>query len=73
MNTSRRNLVFGGLATISCGAFYKTSDTTVEAKTVNTKNNETFFKLYPVGKVKTQSVSQSKINVVQEKPKKKRK
>ena len=54
MNISRRNLVFRGLATISCGAFYKASDTTVGAKTVNAKNNETFFKLYPVGKVKRQ-------------------
>ena len=54
MNTSRRNLVFRGLATISCGAFYKTSDIAMGAKTVNAKNNETFFKLYPVGEVKRQ-------------------
>ena len=54
MNTSRRNLVFRGLATISCGAFYKASDTAVGAETVNAKNNETFFKLYPVGEVKKQ-------------------
>ena len=54
MNISRRNLFFGGLATISCGAFYKASDNTVGAETVNTKNNETFFKLYPVGEVKRQ-------------------
>jgi len=54
MNISRRNLVFRGLATISCGAFYKASDTTVGAEAVNAKENETFFKLYPVGEVKMQ-------------------
>jgi len=57
MNISRRNLFFRGLATIGCGAFYKASDTTVGAETVNTKNNETFFKLYPVGEVKRQRES----------------
>ena len=57
MNISRRDLVLRGLATISCGAFWKASDTTVGAKTVNTKNNETFFKLYPVGVVQRQGKS----------------
>jgi len=54
MNISRRNLVVRGLATISCGVFYKLSDTTEGAETVNKKENETFFKLYPVGEVKRQ-------------------
>ena len=54
MKISRRNLVFRGLATISCGAFYKASDTTLGAETVNEKENKTFFKLYPVGEVKRQ-------------------
>ncbi|MFZ2147514.1 MAG: tRNA (N6-threonylcarbamoyladenosine(37)-N6)-methyltransferase TrmO [Sedimentisphaerales bacterium] len=54
MNISRRNLVFRGLATISCGAFYKVSDITLGVETVNKKENETFFKLYPVGEVKRQ-------------------
>jgi len=54
MNISRRNLVFRGLATISCGAFYNAGDTTMGAETVNKKENETFFKLYPVGTVQRQ-------------------
>ena len=54
MNISRRNLVFRSLATISCGIFYKASDTTKGAETVNEKENERFFKLYPVGEVKRQ-------------------
>lgn len=54
MNISRRNLVFGGLSTISCGAFDKVSDTIVGAESLNEKENETFFKLYPVGEVKRQ-------------------
>ena len=57
MNISRRNLVFTGLATISCGALDKASDTTMGAEIVNEKENETFFKLYPVGEVKRQSGS----------------
>jgi len=54
MDISRRNLVFRGLATIGCGALCKASDTTMGAKSMNEKGNETFFKLYPVGKVKRQ-------------------
>jgi tRNA-Thr(GGU) m(6)t(6)A37 methyltransferase TsaA len=54
MNISRRDLVFRGLATISCGAFCKASDTTVGAKAVNETKDETFFKLHPVGEVKRQ-------------------
>ena len=54
MKISRRNLVCGGLSTISCGAFDKVSDTTVGAESLNEKENETFFKLYPVGEVKRQ-------------------
>jgi len=55
MNITRRNLVFRGLATISCGAFCQISDTTFGAEAVNEKKkNETFFKLYPVGEVKRQ-------------------
>ena len=42
MNISRRNLVFRGLATIGCGAFYKASDATMGAETMNEKENETF-------------------------------
>ncbi len=57
MNISRRNLVFRGLATISCGALDKANDTTMEAETVNEKENETFFKLYPVGVVERQGKS----------------
>ena len=56
MNISRRSFVFRGLATISGGAFYKGTDTTVGAETVNEKN-ERFFKLYPVGEVKRQHES----------------
>ena len=55
MNISRRNLVLKGLATISCGAFYKVTDTTMGAETVDVKEKKTFFKLYPVGEVKKQS------------------
>jgi len=54
MNISRRNLVSRGLATIGCGAFYKASDTTMGAETMNENEDGTFFKLYPVGKVKRQ-------------------
>jgi len=54
MSISRRNLVFTGLATISCGTFCKVSGVAVGAETVNQKNNERFFKLYPVGEVKKQ-------------------
>jgi tRNA-Thr(GGU) m(6)t(6)A37 methyltransferase TsaA len=54
MNISRRSLVLGGLSTISCGAFDKVSDTKVGAESLNEKENETFFKLYPVGEVKRQ-------------------
>jgi len=54
MKISRRNLVFRGLATISCGAFCQLSDTTFGAETVNEKKNEVFFTLYPVGEVKRQ-------------------
>ncbi|MFC1793635.1 hypothetical protein ACFL3Q_08630 [Planctomycetota bacterium] len=57
MNISRRDLVFRSLTTISCGAFYKASDTTMGAETVNEKENETFFKLYPVGIVERQGKS----------------
>jgi tRNA-Thr(GGU) m(6)t(6)A37 methyltransferase TsaA len=52
MKISRRNLVVRGLTTIGCGAFCKVNDTTMGAETVNEKENGTFFKLYPVGKVK---------------------
>lgn len=55
MNISRRNLVFRSLATIGCGALCKASDTTMGAESMHEKENETFFKLYPVGKVKRQS------------------
>ena len=54
MNISRRDLVFRGLATISCGGFDKSSDTTMGAETVNEKESITFFKLYPVGEIKRQ-------------------
>jgi len=54
MNISRRNLLFRGLAAISCGSLYKVSDTTLGEETMNEKENETFFKLYPVGEVKRQ-------------------
>jgi tRNA-Thr(GGU) m(6)t(6)A37 methyltransferase TsaA len=57
MNISRRNLFFKGLATIGCGAFYKVTDTTVGAETVSEAKSETFFTLYPVGKVKKQDGS----------------
>lgn len=49
MSISRRNLIFGGLGVISGGAFYK------GAETVKEKENETFFRLYPVGKVQKQN------------------
>jgi tRNA-Thr(GGU) m(6)t(6)A37 methyltransferase TsaA len=54
MRISRRNFVSRGLASISCGAFCKPGDVTVAAQTVHEKENETFFKLYPVGEVKRQ-------------------
>jgi len=54
MDISRRNLVFRGLATISGAAVYTGADTTVGAESVNEKEKETFFKLYPVGEVKRQ-------------------
>ena len=57
MNISRRNLVFRGLATISCGVLYKASDITMGAETVNEKENETFLKLRPVGVVQRQGKS----------------
>ncbi len=54
VNISRRNLFFKGLATIGCGAFYKVTDTAVGAETMNEANDERFFTLYPVGKVRKQ-------------------
>jgi len=54
MNISRRDLFLKGMATISCGTFCKVTDTTVGAKTMNEAKSQTFFKLYPVGKVKKQ-------------------
>jgi tRNA (Thr-GGU) A37 N-methylase len=55
MNISRRNLVLKGLATISRATFYKVTDTTRGAETLDVKEKKTFFKLYPVGEVKKQS------------------
>jgi tRNA-Thr(GGU) m(6)t(6)A37 methyltransferase TsaA len=54
MKISRRNLVSRGLATISGAVFYKRTDSALGAETVNEKETEQFFKLYPVGKVKKQ-------------------
>jgi tRNA-Thr(GGU) m(6)t(6)A37 methyltransferase TsaA len=51
---SRRNLVVRVLAAISCGALYKLDDMAMGAETVKEKENGTFFKLYPVGKVQRQ-------------------
>jgi tRNA-Thr(GGU) m(6)t(6)A37 methyltransferase TsaA len=48
MSISRRNLIFRGLGAISGGAFCK------GAEIVKEKKKETFFKLYPVGKVQKQ-------------------
>ena len=54
MNISRRNVVFGSLATINCKAFCKVTDTSIGAEKVNEKETERFFKWYPVGEVKKQ-------------------
>ena len=54
MSISRRNLVLSGLAAVSGGAFEKAADAAAGAETANTRENETFFKLYPVGQVKKQ-------------------
>lgn len=54
MSISRRKLIFRGLGAISGGAFCKGADTPVRSEAVNAKENETFFKLYPVGEVKMQ-------------------
>jgi tRNA-Thr(GGU) m(6)t(6)A37 methyltransferase TsaA len=54
MGISRRRLVLGGLVIIGRGAFDKESDTTLGAEPVREKQNEGFFKLYPVGKVRRQ-------------------
>ena len=52
MSISRRNVVLGSLATISCRAFDRVSDATVGAEIVNETESERYFKLYPVGEVK---------------------
>ena len=54
MNIARRDLFLGGLTTIICGAFDRIGSTRVRTKTNDEKENETFFKLYPVGEVKRQ-------------------
>ena len=48
MSISRRNLIIRGVGAISGGALCK------GAEIVKEKDNETFFKLYPVGKVQKQ-------------------
>ena len=47
-------MIVSGLAAISCGVLYKLDDMAMGAETVNEKENGTFFKLYPVGKVQRQ-------------------
>lgn len=59
MNTSRRSLVLGGLATISCGLFDKVGHATARAENVNETESERCFRLYPVGEVKRQGESTS--------------
>jgi len=51
---SRRNVIVSGLTAISCGIIYKLDDMAMGAETVKEKENGTFFKLYPVGKVQRQ-------------------
>ncbi len=57
MNIARRDLFLGGLTTISCGAFDRIGSTRVRSKANDEKENETFFKLYPVGIVERQGKS----------------
>ncbi len=57
MNISRRDLFIGGLTTTSCGAFCRASSATVRAESNGVEENETFFKVYPVGVVNKQGKS----------------
>jgi len=57
MNISRRALFLGGLMTIGCGACNRISNNRIKTKANEEKENETFFKLYPVGIVERQGKS----------------